>query len=69
MNESITCTVAYCECGCGGLVFAGVNRPETRKDIAKAAAKLIRAGCTVGTMAVEDVRRATWSCEKDRGTR
>ena len=54
--------VARCKCGCGNLVFAMVNNPDHKKDVAREISKLIRDGYDIETMTVEEVREAPWGC-------
>lgn len=71
-NSEIPCYIARCKCGCGGLIFASVDDPDSRhveqqrKYSAKEIAKLVRDGYIVERMTVGDVRAADWLCEKDR---
>lgn len=53
------------KCVCGGIVFAGVDRPEHRKDNASDIADLMRRGFTVERVAVEAARTGKW-CLKSK---
>jgi|WetSurMetagenome_2_1015567.scaffolds.fasta_scaffold870984_1 hypothetical protein len=59
--------VSYCKFGCGGLVFACVDRPEHAKDTAEEVADLIRDGYHVTRLSCEAVRQEQWcKCRKGK---
>lgn len=63
-TDPVTCTIGRCKCG--GIVFAGVDGPEYRKDNAREVAKLIRAGFSIATDQPIDVARGGAWCMKSK---
>ena len=54
-----TCTIGRCKCG--GIVFAGVEGAEYRKDNAREVAKLVRAGFDIETgRPLDAARKGKW---------
>lgn len=53
------CLVAYCA-ECGLIVACSVQVPEHAKDTAKEVARWVKAGLTVTTLPVADVRTGKW---------
>ena len=47
---------------CGCIVFAIMDNPEHRKDVARELGKAIREGLTVERVAAEVVRQSTFGC-------
>lgn len=47
-------------CKCGGIVYAGVNGPQYRKDNAREVAALIRKGFAIETASLEVARQGKW---------
>lgn len=55
-------------CGdCGRLVYAIVDSPDRKRDVAKGIAEAVRDGCRVERMTCDAVRKAAWGCTADCG--
>lgn len=50
------CQVAYCDCGCGALVYAHVLPSHNPKELARDLAQLARKGCEITTMPASEFR-------------
>lgn len=50
------CQVAYCNCGCGALVYAHVLPSRAQDELIKDVSDLLRDGCEVTTMTVGEFK-------------
>lgn len=57
------CYIARCKCGCRGIVFATVDRPEYKEDVAKDVSEMILAGYAIEHVTVGFVKDYGFGCK------
>jgi hypothetical protein len=58
--------IARCKCGCGGIVFATVDKPKYAEDNAEEIRRQIQDGYSIERVTVEYVRRAPFGCYRKK---
>ena len=65
MTEELMSYIGRKPCGC--VVFATIDRPEYKKDIAREIGKCLRQGLTIERMPVEQARPLITKCHHKTG--